>query len=305
MSTLPRTGLNATGDLLWLAIALIIVLCGGCRNEETWDTDAIVKVNGRSIARTAVERVLEWGLYPDLDQGGEREINIPIILDKLINEELILEEAGKAGLVISSAEIDESLGDLESAWFGVNPPGSERSEMRQALIRHMLLRKMTERVMGEKRVLSAEKWHVFWEEWPKNKAPSFRVRALLLPPTDEEPVWPEELLDLDEVAEFYQQDGSPVVVSQPLWLSGEKLERVVMDELGRSYRQRRLSLPIRMDESWAIYQVLAVDSGPGAAEEFELAKQAFESRAGEEAFQKWLAEIRAAAKIEYAPSLGL
>lgn len=305
---LSRLGLSAGGILL-PALSIFLILAplfwAGCQEQEAWDPEVAVIVNGRPIPKAAVERVLEWGFYPDLDQGGEREINIPLIVDKLINEELILDEARKSGLILSAAELGEGLDDLASAWFGTNPPPAEQGELRQALTRHLLLRKMTEKVMHERRVLSAEKWEGFWERWPKNRAPSFRVRALLLPPSEIGPQSPPEITGLDELAEYYKGEGQAVIVSQPLWLSGERLAPVVAEELGRAFKAGRLSLPVRLDESWAVYEVNEVDGGPGAAEEFETARRAFEALAGEEAFQLWLAEIRGSAKIEYAPSLGL
>lgn len=296
---------NFSRLFLAMLMAVSIIAVGGCREQEPWDTDIAVKVNGRPIPKAALDRVLEWGFYPDLDQGGEREINIPLILDKLINEELILGEAEKIGLVLSPGELSEGLDNLSSVWFGGEPPQAEQAELRQAVARHLLLRKMTEKVINDRKVLSAEKWHDFWEKWPKNKGPSFKMRALLLPPTDDEPQRPAEIKKLEDLADYFKSQGAAVILSQALWLSGERLDLVISEELSRAFKEKRLSLPIRLDESWAIYEVLSRDLGPGAAEEFEAARRVFEAKAGEEAFQRWLSEIRSEAVVEYAPYLGL
>lgn len=302
----PRPGKNFGGLLALFAFLLpAVFMLIGCREQDAgWDQDIAVKVNGRPITRAALERVLEWGFQPDLDQGGEREVNIPLILDKIINEELILDEAQKAGLVLSAAEVDDELGQFDSAWFGNDSPRPERAEFRQALARHLLLRKMTEKVINEKKVLSADKWHEFWEKWPRNKSLAFRVKALLLPPQDDEPKWPAEVETLDQLADHFRNEGQAVLVSRPLWLSSNNLDQAMIEELNRAYRERRLSLPARLEESWAVYELMSIYSGPEAADEFDLARKAFEARAGEEAFQKWLAEIRSSAKIEYSPSFG-
>lgn len=290
--------------LLLAALLFSALALPGCREQDAWDQEIAAKVNGRPIPRAALDRVLEWGFYPDLDQGGERELNLPLILDKLITEELILGEARKAGLKATPAEIDAELAKMESALFGADPPRPERAELRQALSSFLLVRKMTEKVIADRRVLSADKWRDFWEKWPKDRAPSFQVRALLLPPSEQDPEKPEKMESLDELVVHFRKEGLAAILSQPLWLSGGRLDPLVVEELRQAFRQGRLSVPVRLDESWAIYEVLGLTEAPSAAEEFELARQSFESLADEEAFRQWMAEVRAAAKIEYAPQLG-
>ena len=218
---------GSVGRLLGPVIVLAAIILGtGCQ-EEPWDPEVAVVVNGRQIPKAAVNRVLEWGLYPQLGQGGEREgaVTINQILDKLIDEQLILAEAEKNALTVSEEEINRVENALDTAWFGVRPPPAELSELRQAWRNQILLRKMTEKVMVERRVLSAGEWREFWDGWPKNGTRRFLVRVLLIPPLVELPEIPARRRgNLDRLADFFEGEGLSVIVSDKFWLSPSKLE---------------------------------------------------------------------------------
>jgi len=288
----------------WLVLALAALLTAACREKE-WDPSVALLVNGRPVPRSAVDQVLEWGSYPSLGLGGEIEgaESLPMIIDKLIDEQLILAEAEKAGLTVTRAEVDEAAAALGTAWFGVQPPPAELDDLRRALRNHLLIHKMTGRIMVERRVLSAAQWRVFWDQWPQSREPRYLVRVLLLPGSDEPPELPEEKgLTLSGLAGALEKRGLPVVLSEPFWLAGDSLaegERQMLAGLGRG----RFSPPARLKESWAIYEVTDVDRGPDREEEFKKARAAFEERAGEEAFLNWLADLKARAKIELNPAL--
>lgn len=283
-------------------LGLLLALgLSGCQ-EETWDPEVAVLVNGRPVGRGAIDRVLEWGFYADLGQPGEREATIPLVLDKLIDEQLILAEAERAGLVIEDQHLDRAQSDLGSAWFGSSPPPAELGELRDALRNQLLLRKMTEKIMVERRVLSAAEWRAFWQGWPKNKPPRYLVRVLLLPPVAQTPVFPTRgRQDLEKIADRFERDGLAAIVSGPLWLGGDLFDQRARETLEEGLAQKRLAGPIRLDESWAIYEVLEMEPAPSPADEFRAAQTAFENLAGEKAFRQWLAELRAGAEIRVNP----
>lgn len=300
------SGLKSPAGILGLVLFAALVLpAAGCR-EEPWDPEVAVVVNGRPISKAAVNRVLEWGFYPQLGQGGEREgaVTIHQILDKLIDEQLILAEADKNGLAVSEIEINQVENALDTAWFGVRPPPAELSELRQVLRNQILLRKMTEKVMAERRVLAADEWSRFWEGWPKNRTSRYLVRALLIPPVHELPEIPARRKGtLDRLADFFEGEGFSVLVSDKFWLSAFKLEPEVARALEASAAERRPAGPFRLEESWAAYEVLEVDPGLSPDDELRAAMVAFETLAGEKAFQDWLKELKAGADIKINPSL--
>jgi len=288
---------------VFLVVLLAMILSSGCR-EEPWDPEVAVVVNDQPIKKAAVDRVLEWGFYPDLGQPGEREATISLILDKLIDEKLILAEAEKAGLTVENQELNQAQSSLGSAWFDASPPPAELGELRDALRNQMLLRKMTEKIMVERRVLSADEWRAFWAGWPKNKPSRFLVRVLLLPPVEETPALPaKQRQNLEKVADRYKLEGLAAIISGPLWLNGEMFDQNGLKALEEGLDQKQLVGPLRLAESWAIYEVLEIQPAPGPAEEFQAAQAAFENLAGEKAFQEWLDELRNGADIKINPAL--
>lgn len=289
--------------IIYILLGFTLALgLAGC-HEESWDPEVAVLVNGRPISKGAIDRVLEWGFYADLGQPGEREATIPLVLDKLIDEQLILAEAEKRGLTVEDQHLDRTQSDLGSAWFGVSPPPAELGELRDALRNQLLLRKMTEKIMVERRVLSALEWQTFWQGWPKNKPPRYLVRVLLLPPVSQTPVFPTRgRQDLEKIADRFEREGLAALVSGPLWLGGDLFQpkdRVVLEE---GLAKKRLAGPIRLDESWAIYEVLEMEPAPRPGDEFRAAQTAFENLAGERAFREWLKELRAGADIRVNPA---
>ncbi|MDR2945343.1 MAG: SurA N-terminal domain-containing protein [Candidatus Adiutrix sp.] len=294
---------------IWPMLLLAALTLAGCR-EEPWNPEVAGLVNGRPIARAAVNRVLEWGFYPQLGQDGERggAVAVSQVLDKLIDEQLILAEAGKAGLTVSEAEVQQLEKALDTAWFGVKPPPAERDELRQALRNQILLRKMTEKVMVDNRVLAANEWAAFWEGWPKNAHRRFLVRALMIPPLVELPEIPErQRASLDQLGEYFEAEGFSVIISEPFWLSESRAEPEILAALEAALEsaleERRPVGPFRLEASWAAYEALEFDPGPSLEEELRTAAQAFEELAGERAFQAWLKDLKAAADIRINPSL--
>ncbi|MDL2226303.1 SurA N-terminal domain-containing protein [Deltaproteobacteria bacterium OttesenSCG-928-M10] len=288
--------------LFWLVLA-----CGlaGCR-EKAWDPDVAALVNGRPIPKSAVIRVMELGFYPRPGETQERikgSASVVQIVGNLIEEQLIIEEAEKIGLTVDEKELDESLSLLGSAWFGVEPPPAELLELKEAIYNQMLIRQMTEKIMLERRVLSADKWREFWEAWPKNKPPRYLVRALLLPPLNQAPHLPvRRRHTLENLAEYFERQDLEAVVSEPLWLGREFMAKDgVPEALKEAAAKKTVTVPLRLEESWVIYEILKVEPAPTPPQDFKAAMEAFESMAGEAAFNKWLTEVRAKSDIRINP----
>ena len=294
----------APASAIWLCLAALLA-AGACRETPEWDPDVAALVDGRPIALAVLDRVLDWGLYPQLSPG-EAEASATVrrrVLDKLIEERLVLLEAGKRGLSVSSEEIEQAAARLEP-WLGQAPPPEQAEALRLSLRNQIISHKMTEIIMREDRNLSAAGWRVFWGNGPRPRPARYRVRALFLPPGPEDPDLPARTRgDLDQLAEKFKLDGLPVVVSTPVWLRDDHLEPGLAEVLETAWARRRTSDPVKLTDSWAVYEVLAVDRRTDAALEMKAARAAYELRAGEEAFRRWLDNRRAAADIRINPIL--
>ncbi len=298
---MPKTGFVRRG---LLAVPLLLCLFTAACRETPWDPEVAVLVNGRPITKKALDKILELGFNPTVteDESKGPDLNLKLILDKLINERLILEEAARAGLSVSDQEVEEAVNLYATAWFGEKAPPAELGEMKEALRNQLLLRKMTERVMKEGMSLSAEGWRVFWENWPKERPVRYRVRLLVIPPLKEAPSVPaRQRKDLGEAVEYLTREGLDVLLEGPIWTSGEKISPEEAAALEEALERKSITGAFRQPESWIIYEPLEIDRGPDEVDELLKAKAAFEELEGEKVFQAWLARIRAAADIRINP----
>ncbi|MGL4208061.1 MAG: hypothetical protein ACRCTY_01600 [Candidatus Adiutrix sp.] len=291
-----------------LFLIILSSFLSGCR-DNVWNPDVAVLVNDEPIFLSEVDLVLEWGFHPVIGQsekGGGGGVNIQQILDKLIDEKLILSEAKKNALFVSSAELDSSAALMSGAWFGSSPPPAELGELKEALRRQIILRKMTEKVIAENRVLSVQQWNDFWANWPKKQHPRYLVQILFAPPLDLPP--PE--LDitqrggLTKIAENMEKAGLPVIVSEPVWLLGDRLPPDVLEALQKASQGTQkpaLAGPLRLNESWVLYDILEIDNEHDLEDELIAARDAFEAMVDEQTFQNWLKSIRAKATIKISP----
>ena len=299
-STLKR------GTLIYLSLLLpAVVLCLSACRESKWDPEVAALVGGRPILRSDLVKVMELGFNSRLGQGGEAlagEVTVNQTLSKLIDEKLILIEAEKAGLSVGEEELNETAAQLGSAWFDDSPPPAELMELRQTLHNQILLRKMTNRVIAENMVLSAEKWRLFWNDWPKDQPPRYLVRALLLPPTDNEPevpVW--RSYTLERLAGYYTRQGLEVIISDPLWLGAANMAEGAPEALKQAWARRKVTRALRLSESWVIYEIMEMEPAPTPAANFVAAKKAFEQQAAEDTFDSWLTKVRSRADIQVNP----
>ena len=283
---------------------IVCLMVSGCR-EKPWDPEVAVLVNGRPIAKTALDKILELGFNPTVteDESKGPDLNLGQILDKLIHERLILEEAALAGLSVSDQEVERAVGLYATAWFGEKAPPAELGEMKEALRNQLLLRKMTEKVMKENVSLSADGWRVFWENWPKEHLARYRVGLLVMPPLKEAPNLPARYRrNLGDAAEYLTREGLDVLVEGPIWTNAGRLTPEEAAAIEEAFEQKTATRAFRQPESWILYEPLEIDRGPDEVEELIRAKAAFEELEGEKVFRAWLTQVRAGADIRINPA---
>lgn len=288
-----------------LALALALALAG-CR-ESQWDPKVAGLVNGRPIATDALEKVLELGFYPPLAEGAKGGaaggLSVAPILNRLIDERLMLAEAAKAGFTVSPHEVDAAAEAYTAAWFDSAPPPSELGGMKEAVREQLLLRKLTDKVVRDRRLLSADRWREFWAGWPKEAHTRYKARLLVIPPLPERPKLPAaSAKSLGDMVEWFADNGLNVMVTDAVWVDGRKLTAEEAKALEAALKRKRPTQPFRQPESWVVFEPLEVDRGLGEADSLLAAKAAFEELEGEKAFRQWLATVRGRADIMINPA---
>ena len=300
---------------LWLAAAgglALLVVVSNCRDGQDvwgWSPDTAAMVEGRPITMTELNQVLGWGFYGQLNQKEGASASAPpediplLVLEKMIEERLVLDEADQRK--ISLDESEEAGGAwLDEAETQSDLPEAQAETMRQNLRKQILLHKVTAAIMAEERQFSVEDWRDFWREWPKHKPTRYLVRVLFLPPSKEAPLMPERRREnLEQLAQRFKLEGFPAILSTAVWLQSDFLDSDLIEVLTTAWETRNFSPPVRQEGSWAVYEVLSLDRKTAVVAELKAARAAYELKAGEEAFRRWLANRRSSADIRINPSL--
>ena len=288
---------------LWLATTMALFASGACREVQdawVWPPDTAALVEGRTITMTELNQVLGWGLYGQVspEEGDLAPEAIPLlVLDKLIEEQLVLAEGLRRRVPLEEVEIsDEALSNPDLS------PAQVESR-RQSLTRQVWLHKIMAKIMTEERRLSAAGWRAFWRAWPKKKPTRYLVRVLFLPSSPKAPALPGSKANLDQLAQRFKLEGYPAVLSAAVWLRSDRLDNDLIMALETAWADQKPSPPTRQEGSWAVYEVLDLDRKTAAAAELKAARAAYELLAGEEAFHNWLSARRARADIKINPSL--
>lgn len=153
-SRIPRSMSWRRNRRLGAIAALLPLICalGGCSHGsghgEVW-----AEVNGHPIYREDVERYYKQRLpNRSAAMSGEQALSLKLsLLDELIDNELLIEQALKRQIVVSDAEIDREIASLSSPYSpqefqkklsddGVTPVG-----LRQQIRRHLLVEKLLDR----------------------------------------------------------------------------------------------------------------------------------------------------------------
>lgn len=298
-------------------------------HQAKWDPQVLAVVNGQPITREAVNQVLKWGTYSGLglegmelegaelekmDIGGvdlegiefegvELEADtVARILQKIIDQQLVFDAAVLSGFQVWPGELEEVEKRISSAWPDSQLSDQDWQEIRLVLARQLLQRRMTEQIKDEGQEISAEGWKIFWKEWPRSLPPRYQVRVLLLPPLPKvEDFSLSRWVDLEQMVDHFAGSGLEIVVSETMWISGPKQKPEIVQALEEAWNLGRLTDPIRMAESWAVYELLNVDRGSSPVNEYRAARAAYEEGAREYAFELWLNDVRRQADISINP----
>ncbi|MDR3153814.1 MAG: SurA N-terminal domain-containing protein [Deltaproteobacteria bacterium] len=295
--------------------------------KQLWDPGHAALVNGRPILSEQVETVLKVGLYPPLSSEGGKPgtVSMRQILDKLIEEELVLQAAERSGLTVSDSEVENFLEAHLKAWGcgeGARagymcrlPKGEELESLTAALRQRLLLEKAAAFAAGSRGRRAAREWEGFLEEWVRAHAVprAYEVRALLAEKT---PAALKALRKargraggLDAIEAALKSAGAGCVLSRPLALDPVKAAGVFSGTpdlaaalTGAAADPARLTQVLELQESYAVLEVLTELAQPSPEEIVRAARAGYEGRVAEAAFRVFLDDLYAEADIEINPN---
>lgn len=107
-----------TRKFLVLAAVVVCLFAAACKRESAPGPDVWAVVNGKEIPRADVEkyfrtRVNAQGPTPSQEEALSLKLSI---LDELVNNEILLERAGKLNLMASDAEVEDKFTESKSPY---------------------------------------------------------------------------------------------------------------------------------------------------------------------------------------------
>jgi hypothetical protein len=310
-----------------LALVLGLVAWGFQRHyrRQHWDPETVALVNGKPIPREALDEVMGVGPGPSAPPSGPGSGGLAIRskLDRLIDEELVVQAAGELGVAISQGDIDRGLLEYRDSWAcrgnpaspACQPPkGRAMASYAQAVAKRLMLREVARLVAVRRASFDTRRWRAFWRQFLARHALAsiYRVRIML---AQDDPAVEAALAgapgddDVERLANRVREAGFTAMVTQPMSLNlldpetYSMFERVgLRDKLQAALKTPgRRSGPVRLDGSLAVFEVIRAEPRPDPASLAAAARAAYERMEGERAFLEWLAELRGRAVIVVNP----
>jgi hypothetical protein len=322
-------------SFIWLLVGLSLGFCvvvgtflfRHYYHRQLWDPATAALVNDQPIYRSALEAMMRTGLNPGPTERNPRAaLTIRQILDRLIDEELVRQEAQKAGLNATEEELTALLAAIQPGWNFPNPVKSPKQQPDQPLDLDQFLQsarlrfqleKLAQKVIPGQSRPKSQNWRVFWKSWLARmpKSPIYKVQALFV--AKGEGVWEtlaeamEKTKGLADLELKIRSRGfitlkSQVMSLNPLDAEARRLlgqERLweVLAPNGR--KTPYLVGPFELPNSWALVETLEVKPTPDPESLALAARRAFELEEGQKAFKAWLAKARSQAKVVINPNI--
>ena len=179
---------------LWLSLPIILLALAGCRGGGRNPGDTIAKVGDTIITRGVFEERFQHLVPGNSDEHGTAELkNLKIdILDQMIEDELLLQEGERRGVVVSEGELSHEVatlkGDDMDDTFEATIKGRYgtlqrwKSEVRRKLI----IRKVMSATVEEPSPVSEKETRAYYEEHNDEFNRSEQVKARMIVVQSEE-----------------------------------------------------------------------------------------------------------------------
>lgn len=158
------------GGLLFLA-----TFTPACQKESQSGPDVLATVDGKPIFRQDVERQYKTRQSTDADAGNaEQALGLKLnILNELINNQILVAHAGRAGISVSETEVEQKISELESPYSKeeferkLAEQGLNRDELRRQVRESLLVTKLVNKDIASRVTVSDAEVADFYQ---RNKA---------------------------------------------------------------------------------------------------------------------------------------
>jgi len=305
---LKLAGPNAALASLFVLLTTITVSCDSKIGDET-----AALVNGRAISME--DLALASKFSTDRLSASEEGKLYSELLEQLIEEELIVQEAARRGIKISERELAEKVQEVMNDY-----PGQSFNEMlireyidfeawKEELRRNMLIQAVTKSELNSRVTLTAEEWSAFIKEQGPVKPEPVKVRVEHI--TFPDRLQAEQTLkkirsgqDFDQAARELTDSVSAGEVGRPIWVYPHRLPEPLAKTLSES-KEGQVTSVVETGSGYSIFKVIEVrgEVFPEPEEVLARLRGQFQERQEADAFTKWIAELRKQAEIMVNPSL--
>jgi peptidyl-prolyl cis-trans isomerase SurA len=163
-------------------VAALLILLSACSRKEAPGPDVWAEVDGKEITRQTVERYYRSRMSTTSDASSpEQALSFKLnILNELINNELLVARASRAGITVSEAEVDTKVSELQSPYSKeefqqkLKEQGLDNSSLRNEVRQNIIINKLINKDIVSKITVSDADIREYYE---RNKA-SFNVPEL-------------------------------------------------------------------------------------------------------------------------------
>lgn len=163
---------------LWILLPTLIAL-PGCRQRQASDRDVWADVEGHAVYRDQVERIYRSRATAGADASSPEEaLSFKLnILNELINNQVLIDHASRAGISASQAEVDTKIAQLQSPYSKeeflnkLKEQGLEMDDLRQEVFRDLIITKLINKEIDSRISVSDAEITAYYE---RNKA-NFQV----------------------------------------------------------------------------------------------------------------------------------
>ena len=285
------------------------------RREVVLTDNVAALVNGRPIMMG--ELAANENRWTETPGPAERTRDVRRkILDQLITEELLVQEARRRGLSVSAEEVERAVGLLRRDF----PDGAfeemlvseyvDQEAWREKLRRNLLIEKVTELELDQRVKVTAQDWSEFYKAHRHDIEPlpqRIRVKHLTAADRKEAEKVRREILDgrdFDEAAGALAGDEDRIEGLEPIWVQPDGLP----DPLAQAVRSTpvgEMSPVVESEYGFVVFQVLEIEKArsPRPEEIMARLRRRYLETKRAEAYDRWVGELRQQAEIVINPAL--